>query len=150
MKHRKKLLTASIVACLAMSAAAHAQAVYQPATPDTQNAATAPQPPLLAAADAQATGGGSAAQGDQELGTIEVIGIREVRSFETKAVAEAAIEIVEPGQLQRRIIIIVEIVDPDERLAAIEQHARYGCADEAGRARDQNSHKRAIRAAAPC
>ena len=56
--HRKKLLTASIVACLAMSAAAHAQALYQPATPDTQNAANAPQPPLLAAADAQATGGG--------------------------------------------------------------------------------------------
>ena len=77
MKHRKKLLTASIVACLAMSAAAHAQALYQPATPDTQNAANAPQPPFSAAADAQATGGGSTAQSDQELGTIEVIGIRE-------------------------------------------------------------------------
>jgi iron complex outermembrane receptor protein len=91
--HRKKLLTASIVACLAMSAAVHAQALYQPATPDTKDASSAPQPPLLAAADAQAAGG-SAAQSDQELGTIEVIGIRESlkKSLEKKRDADAIIE----------------------------------------------------------
>jgi iron complex outermembrane recepter protein len=94
MKLRKKLLTASIVTCLAMSAAAHAQAVYAPSTPDTQNdTATTPQPPLLAAADAQ-TGGGGTAQSDQELGTIEVIGIRESlkKSLERKRDADAIIE----------------------------------------------------------
>jgi iron complex outermembrane receptor protein len=94
MKHRKKLLTASIAACLAMSAAAHAQSLYQPSTPDTQNnVSTVPQPPLLAAADAQAAGGGTA-QSDQELGTIEVIGIRESlkKSLEKKRDADAIIE----------------------------------------------------------
>ena len=91
MKHRKKLLTASIVACLAMSAAAHAQALYQATAPDTASAQ--PQPPLLAAADPPATGGGTTPS-DQELGTIEVIGIRESlkKSLEKKRDADAIIE----------------------------------------------------------
>ncbi len=92
--HRKKLLTASIAACLAMSAAANAQAVYQPSTPDIQNNVSAvPQPPLLAAADPQAAGGGTA-QSDEELGTIEVIGIRDSlkKSLQKKRDADAIIE----------------------------------------------------------
>ena len=93
MNYRKKILTASIVACL-ISATAHAQSVYQPSAPADKATGTTPQPPLLAAADPQATGAGTTAQSDQELGTIEVIGIRESlkKSLDKKRDADAIIE----------------------------------------------------------
>src|SRR5579871_3937917 len=97
MNHRKKILTASIVACLCMSAAAHAQALYQPSAPAQDAAAgTTPQPPLLAAADPPANSGGGPATNEQELGTIEVIGIRESlkKSLDKKRDADAIIEAV--------------------------------------------------------
>ena len=95
MNYRKKVLTASIAACLSISAAAHAQALYQPSAPATPDGAsgTVPQPPLLAAADPQAAGGATNST-DEELGTIEVIGIRESlkKSLEKKRDADAIIE----------------------------------------------------------
>ncbi len=95
MNYRKKVLTASIAACLSISAAAHAQALYQPSAPATPDGAagTVPQPPLLAAADPQAAGGATSST-DQELGTVEVIGIRESlkKSLDKKRDADAIIE----------------------------------------------------------
>ncbi|MEP6485575.1 MAG: TonB-dependent receptor [Rudaea sp.] len=90
MNYPKKILTASIVACL-ISAGAHAQAVYQPSAPEASNGTT-PQPPLLAAADPQS--GGATNQSAEELGTIEVIGIRESlkKSLQKKRDADAIIE----------------------------------------------------------
>src|SRR5579885_1433418 len=91
MNYRKKILTASIIACLGVVAAAHADDLTntrQPAvqTPDGAKAQqTAP-----AAADTPS--GGSSEP--QEFGTIEVIGIRESlkKSLEKKRDADAIIE----------------------------------------------------------
>ena len=73
------------------------------------------------------------------------VGIGEIDPLEAEAIAELAREAVEPRPLQRGIVIIVEIVDPDDLVAALEQGARGGRADEARSPCDQNSHGRAHR-----
>ena len=98
MNYRKKILTASITACLCVAAAAHAedQATQKTApnsvqTPDAGSAPgkqTAPAP-----ADQQ---GGGANQTPTELGTIEVVGIRESlkKSIDTKRIADSHVEVI--------------------------------------------------------
>ena len=55
----------------------------------------------------------------------------------------------EPRVLQRDVVVLVEIVEPDDFVAALEQQLRRMEADESGRARDeyfQASFLRTIRA----
>ena len=74
----------------------------------------------------------------------ERLGVGEIDPLEAEAVAELPLQLVEPRLLQRRIVIIVEIVDPDDVVAALEQGARGRRADEPRSPGDQNSHGRAI------
>ena len=98
MVYRKKILTASIAACLSFSAAAHAQEAAQPSrsavqTPDGAAApSTAPADP----ADAPAGGKRRAANEPEELDTIIVTGIRESlkKSIDTKRVADIHEEVI--------------------------------------------------------
>jgi len=88
MTYRKKILSASIVACLVAAANVHAQdAQRQPATPNGASSAAAP-----AAADP--AGGASSATPGEELDTIVVLGIRESlkKSLEKKRDADAIID----------------------------------------------------------
>ena len=71
---------------------------------------------------------------------LERFGIGEIDPLEAEAVAELARQIVEPRLLERRIVIIVEIVDSDDVVAALEQCARGRSADEARGSCDENSH----------
>jgi hypothetical protein len=50
-------------------------------------------------------------------------GIRKIDLLEAEAVVEPAGQPLQPGFLQRRVVIVVEIVDPDDLLAALEQSA---------------------------
>ena len=75
-------------------------------------------------------------------------GVREIDAFEAEAVAVLAREIVEPRLLERRIVIIVEIVDADDVVAALQQGARRCRADEARGSCNENSHGRPIGGAA--
>ena len=68
-----------------------------------------------------------AAVPDQRL---DVIGVRDVHFDEAETLQ--VLKIGEPGMLQRRIIIIVQIVDPDHRFAARDQPRRNRMADETG------------------
>src|SRR5215210_4172786 len=61
---------------------------------------------------------------------LELVGAGEVDSLETKAVAEVLGQVVEPGLLQRWIVISIEVVDADDLLAAFEQNAGSRRADE--------------------
>ncbi len=61
----------------------------------------------------------------------ERFGVGEVDVFEVETVSEIFPEPREPGALQRRIVIIVEIVDADDACPALEQNPRGGGADEA-------------------
>lgn len=97
MNYRKKILTASITACLSVVGAAHAQdAPTQTKAP--QNAVQTPDGASATAmqtapAPADAQGGGDN-KDTQEFGTIEVTGIRESlkRSLEKKRDADAIID----------------------------------------------------------
>ena len=75
---------------------------------------------------------------------VQRFGIGEVDAFEAEPVAELLLQLVEPRLLQRRIVIIVEIVDADDLVAALQQRARRRRADEPRSPRDQNSHGRSI------
>ncbi len=65
-----------------------------------------------------------------------VLGLGDVRAHKLKAVASQ--EGRHARLLQRHVVIGVEIVDPDHRLAAIEEPLGHGPADEAGCAGDQD------------
>ncbi len=54
--------------------------------------------------------------------------IRHIKPFEPKARVVA--EDIEPGRLQPRIIIGVEIVDPDDAVAGLQQPLRHVKSDE--------------------
>ena len=56
-------------------------------------------------------------------------------------------EPIEARPLERRIVIIVEIVDADDLLAALEQRARRVRSDETRGSGDKNSHDGPIGAA---
>ena len=51
----------------------------------------------------------------------------------------------EPGALQHRVVVAVEIVDADYRLAAAKERSGGMHADEAGDAGDENAHGRSVR-----
>ena len=48
---------------------------------------------------------------------LERLGIRKVHSLEVETVAVLLLQIVEPRLLQRRIVIIVDIIDADDIVA---------------------------------
>ena len=52
---------------------------------------------------------------------LERILIAEIDLFEGKGIAMSGPDPIEPGMLQRRIIIVVEVIDPDDLLAAFQQ-----------------------------
>jgi hypothetical protein len=66
------------------------------------------------------------------------VAVGEVEPFEAEAIM--AVEAGEPRLLQGGIVIIVEIVDADDLVAAFEQDPGRLVADEAGRSRHQNAH----------
>ncbi|MGI4748525.1 MAG: hypothetical protein ACRYFY_21145 [Janthinobacterium lividum] len=49
-------------------------------------------------------------------------------------------ELIQPGTLQRRIIIAVEVVEPEYSLASRQEGFRHMVPDKAGTARHQNRH----------
>ena len=63
--------------------------------------------------------------------------IRHIEPFELKARVVA--QDIEPGGLQPRIIIGIEIVDPDDAVAGLQQPLRHVESDEPRRPRYQNS-----------
>src|SRR5574338_565926 len=74
--------------------------------------------------------------------------IGEVDALEGEGVAEVLLQPREPRLLQHRIVIIVEVVDPDDLVAAVEQRPRGRRSDEPSRPRDQYRHGAAIGGAA--
>src|SRR5579871_883824 len=92
MTYRRKILTASIVACLITAANVHAQDAQNvrqpPATPNGASSSSS------APAAADPAGGSSAANPGEELDTIVVLGIRESlkKSLEKKRDADAIID----------------------------------------------------------
>ena len=68
--------------------------------------------------------------------------VGEIYLFEREAVAMRFSEPLEARALQRRIVIIIEIVDPDDLLAAIHQLQRCRRSDEAGDAGNEYAHAR--------
>ena len=62
----------------------------------------------------------------------------------------ALLQTVKPSLFERGIIIVVEVVDPEYRVAAIEQRARCCSTDESRSSRDQNSHEHPLGGAAAC
>ena len=61
--------------------------------------------------------------------------------------AGQAVQARQTGALQHPVVIAVEIVDPDDRLAAGEQGRGGMHADEAGDAGDEDAHGRSVRIA---
>ena len=61
---------------------------------------------------------------------LDGIGIGDIHFFKAEAIQR--VEIVEPCGLQRRVIIIVEIIKPDHRFTAFDQPRRNGMADKPG------------------
>src|SRR6185369_2517916 len=70
----------------------------------------------------------------------EAFRIREVDALEAEAVVELARKPFEPRLLQARIVIIVDVVDADNLVAALQQGASGRRADESCDAGDENSH----------
>jgi hypothetical protein len=70
--------------------------------------------------------------------------VGKIHALETKTVAVLALQTIEPCPLERRVIIIVEIVDPDHLVATLQQGVRRGGADEPRSPCDQNSHGRSL------
>src|SRR6185369_14487523 len=71
---------------------------------------------------------------------LQRIGIREIQTLEPEAIAELLLQLGEPRLLETRIIIVVQTVDPDDVVAALEQCPRRRSADEPRSTCDQNSH----------
>ena len=66
----------------------------------------------------------------------ERIGVREIEALEAVAVAELLLQSRKPRLLQLGVVIIVETVDSDDLVAALEQRARRCSADEPRSSRD--------------
>ena len=77
---------------------------------------------------------------DQRL---DAIGIGHIHLYEAEAVQR--LEIGEPRGFQRRIIIIVEVIDPDYRFPSLHEPGRDGMADETGGSGYQNGRNVGIR-----
>ena len=69
--------------------------------------------------------------------------VAEIDLFEAEAIAVRAGQRGDPCLLQRRIVIIVDVVDAGDFLAAREQGFRYRIADEAGGAGNEDGHGKA-------
>src|SRR5215469_15464179 len=52
-----------------------------------------------------------------------------------------SLQLIEPRGLELRIVVAVQVVEPDHLLAALEEPLRRVIADEARRAGDQNLHR---------
>jgi hypothetical protein len=63
-----------------------------------------------------------------------------VDAGKAKRVAAEARELGEPRLLQRRVVVVVDVVDADDGFAARHQRARHMHADEPGRAGDDDGH----------
>ena len=101
MIYRRKILTASITACLSLAAAAHAEEATQSSAPGVVRTPDGAAPSAEAAvpADATSTGGGAKkknANDPQELETVTVTGIRESlkKSMDDKRNADVHVEVV--------------------------------------------------------
>ena len=70
-------------------------------------------------------------------------------SLEARPDFKIIAEIIQPGLLQGWIVIMVEVVDPDYVLAALEQGPRGGGADEARGPGDENGHAGSLGGAVP-
>src|SRR5438105_15384603 len=79
---------------------------------------------------------------------LQRLSVGEIHAFETNAIAKLLLQLRHPRLLQARIIIIVEIVDADDLVAAFEQCPRYGSADEPRSPSNQYRHRRPIGGAA--
>src|SRR3954468_4178679 len=79
---------------------------------------------------------------------LERFGVGEIHPFEPKAVAVLARQIVEPRLLEGRVLIVIEIVAPDDVIAALKKGTRRGRADEPRGSSNENSHGRPIGGAA--
>ena len=55
-------------------------------------------------------------------------------------VARRAVELGQPGFLERRVVIGIDVVEAGHGIAARHQRARHVEADEAGRSRDEDAH----------
>src|SRR5438874_13620454 len=75
---------------------------------------------------------------------LERLGVREIDTLEPETIAELLLQVCEPRLLQFRIVIIVEIVDSDDLVAALEQNARRRRTDETCSSRNQYSHGRSL------
>ena len=75
---------------------------------------------------------------------LQRVGVGEVDPLEAEALAEMLREAIEAGLLERGVVIIVEVVDADDLIAALEQGARSRRSDEARGSGDKDGHGRAI------
>ncbi len=66
------------------------------------------------------------------------VAVRHIEFYETKA--RIAFELLESRLFQGDVVVLVEIVQPNDLIAAIEQRARSVIADEPRRTSDQNLH----------
>ena len=66
--------------------------------------------------------------------------VRLVEAIRSAAVGGDPVENAEPRPLERRIVIVVDVVEPDHGVAALQQALRRVKADEAGMSGDKNTH----------
>ena len=76
---------------------------------------------------------------------LQLVVVGKVDPLEPEAIVELAGKIGEPRSLESGIIIIVEVVDPDHLVSALEKGARSRSANEPSSPRHQNSHCRCHR-----
>jgi hypothetical protein len=71
---------------------------------------------------------------------VQRLPVGEIDTSEGEAVVRPALEVNKAGFLELRVVIIVEIVDPDHLVAAAEQCTRDCRTDESRSAGHKNSH----------
>ena len=79
---------------------------------------------------------------------LQRVGVGEIDPLEAEPLAEIARQPVDAGLLERGVVIVVEVVDPDDLLAAFEQGAAGRRTDETRGSGDEDGHGRAIGAGA--
>ncbi len=74
------------------------------------------------------------------LGSEELIDIRAVGDVELVERESRKLELLQPRQLEVDVVVVVQVVQPDDGVAALEQAPRDVHADEAGGAGDEDLH----------
>ncbi len=77
---------------------------------------------------------------DAARGAFQCFGVGEIDALEAELVAELLLQLRQPRLLQLRVVIVIEAVDPDDLVAALEQGARCRRSDKPRSSRDQNRH----------